>query len=313
MAKIVVALGGNALQRKGKASATDQKAVARETAAKLAAIVSQGHQLVIVHGNGPQVGNILLGQHAADSKDVPAMPLDTCGAMSQGSIGYWLQQALNDEFQKNKLDNQAVSIVTQMVVDKDDPKFLNPQKPIGPFYESESEAKQAADEQDYTFREDSGRGWRRVVASPLPIEVVETAAIKALTDAGVTLIVAGGGGIPVIKQTDGSHQGIEAVIDKDSSAALIAELVGADQFMILTSVSTVMLGFGTPEEKSLEMVSSADIERYVDEGQFAAGSMLPKVQAAQQFVNHSGKPAIIGELNEIEAIMVGKAGTTITP
>ena len=312
MAKIGVALGGNALQRKGKASAAEQKAVARETAAKLVAIVKQGHQLIIVHGNGPQVGNILLGQHAANSKDVPAMPLDTCGAMSQGSIGYWLQQALNDEFQKHNLNKQAVSIITQMVVDKDDPKFLNPEKPIGPFYESEAEAKQSSDGQDYTFREDSGRGWRRVVASPLPVEVVETDAIKALTDAGVTLIVAGGGGIPVIKQADRSHQGIEAVIDKDSSAALIAELVGADQFMILTSVSMVMLGFGTPDQTSLETVSSADITRYINEGQFAAGSMLPKVQAAQQFVNHSGNNAVIGELSEIEAIMAGTAGTTIT-
>lgn len=313
MARIVVALGGNALQRKGKASAADQKAVARETAAKLAAVVSQGHQLVIVHGNGPQVGNILLGQHAADSEAVPAMPLDTCGAMSQGSVGYWLQQALGDEFQKNNLNRQAVSIVTQMVVDKDDPKFLNPEKPIGPFYDSEADAIKASDGQDYTFREDSGRGWRRVVASPLPVEVVETAAIDALINAGVTLIVAGGGGIPVIKQADNTHQGIEAVIDKDSSAALIAELVGADQFFILTSVSAVVLGFGSANETPLTTASSADIERYIDEGQFGAGSMLPKVQAAQRFANHSGNNAVIGELNEIEAIMLGKAGTTITP
>ncbi len=313
MAKIVVALGGNALQRKGRASDTDQKAVARKTAAKLAAIVSQGHQLIIVHGNGPQVGNILLGQHATDSKDVPAMPLDTCGAMTQGSIGYWLQQALNDEFQKNNLDKQAVSIITQMVVDKDDPKFLNPEKPIGPFYESKDKAIAASDGQDHTFREDSGRGWRRVVASPSPVRIIETDAINALINAGVTLIVAGGGGIPVIKQADNTHQGIEAVIDKDLSAALVAKVIEADQFMILTSVSTVMLGFGTPTETKLEVASSADITRYIGEDQFKAGSMLPKVQAAQQFVNHSGKNAIIGDLHDIEAIIAGRAGTTITP
>ncbi len=313
MAITVVALGGNALQRKGNASAADQKAVARETAAKLVAVVSQGHQLVIVHGNGPQVGNILLGQHAIDSKDVPAMPLDTCGAMSQGSIGYWLQQALNDEFQKNNLNNQAVSIITQMVVDKDDPKFLSPEKPIGPFYESEAQAVAASDGQDYTFHEDSGRGWRRVVASPSPVKIVETDAIKALINSGVTLIVAGGGGIPVIKQADNTHQGIEAVIDKDLSAALVAEIVGADQFMILTSVSTVMLGFGTDKEMPIKTASSADITRYIDEDQFKAGSMLPKVQAAQQFVNYSGKNAIIGDLHDIEAIIAGQAGTTITP
>ena len=313
MGIIVVALGGNALQREGNASAADQKAVARETAIKLAAIVSQGHQLIIVHGNGPQVGNILLAQHAIESAEVPALPLDTCVAMTQGSIGYWLQQALNDEFQKNNLNKQAVSIITQMVVNKDDPKFFSPDKPIGPFYNSKAEAMSAADGQAYTFHEDSGRGWRRVVPSPTPVAIVETDAIKALINAGMILIVAGGGGIPVIKHTDNSHQGIEAVIDKDSSAALIAEILGADQFIILTTVSTVMLGFGTPEETALERVSSDDITRYIDEGQFGAGSMLPKVQAAQQFVNHSGNKAIIGELNEIEAIMAGQAGTTITP
>lgn len=313
MARIVIALGGNALQRKGKASAADQKAVARETAEKLAAVVSQGHQLVIVHGNGPQVGSIMLGQQAINSEEMPAMPLDTCGAMSQGAIGYWLQQALNDEFQKNNLNRQAVSIITQTVVDEDDPKFLSPKKPIGPFYDSEAEAQAASSGRDYVFREDSGRGWRRVVASPSPVEIVETEAIKVLTDAGVTLIVAGGGGIPVIKQADGTHQGIEAVIDKDLSAALIAELVGADQFIVLTTVSAVRLGFGTPEQQVLEVVSSGDISRYINEGQFEAGSMLPKVQAAQRFVSQSGNNAVIGELREIKAIIAGQAGTMITP
>lgn len=313
MAKIVVALGGNALQRKGKASAAEQKTVAQETAAKLMTVIDQGHQLIIIHGNGPQVGNIILGQHAVDSADVPAMPLDTCGAMSQGSIGYWLQQALNNAFKKNSLAKQAVAIITQMVVDKNDAKFLNPDKPIGPFYDSKAEAISASDGQDYCFREDSGRGWRRVVASPLPIAVIETEAIKALTHAGVTLIVAGGGGIPVIKQADGTHQGIEAVIDKDFSAALIAELIDAEQFIILTSVPAVVLEFGTPQETPLKTISSADITHYIDDGQFAAGSMLPKIQAAQRFVDRSGNNAIIGELSEIEAIMAGKAGTTITP
>ncbi|MBU5615753.1 carbamate kinase [Psychrobacter sp. TAE2020] len=313
MAIIVVALGGNALQRKGEASATAQKAVACETAVKLAAIVSQGHQLIIVHGNGPQVGNILLAQHAIDSKEIPALPLDTCVAMTQGSIGYWLQQALNNEFQKNNLNKQAVSITTQMVVNKDDPKFLSPDKPIGPFYNSKDEAINAADGQGYTFHEDSGRGWRRVVPSPAPVTIVETNAIRALINAGIIPIVAGGGGIPVIKQADNSLQGIEAVIDKDSSAALIAELLGADQFIILTTVSTVMLGFGTPKETALNRVSSDDITRYIDDGQFGAGSMLPKVKAAQQFVKHSGNNAMIGELNEIEAIIAEHAGTIITP
>ena len=313
MAIIVVALGGNALQHEGNASTAEQKAVACETAVKLAAIVSQGHQLIIVHGNGPQVGNILLAQHAIESTEIPALSLDTCVAMTQGSIGYWLQQALNDEFQKQNLNKQAVSIITQMVVNKDDPKFLSPDKPIGPFYDSKAEAMNAADGQAYTFHEDSGRGWRRVVPSPAPVAIVETDAIKALINAGVIPIVAGGGGIPVIKQADNSLQGIEAVIDKDSSAALIAELLGADQFIILTAVSTVMLGFGTPEEIALERVSSDDMTRYIDDGQFGAGSMLPKVQAAQQFVNHSGNNAVIGKLNAIEAIMAGQAGTVITP
>lgn len=320
MAKIVVALGGNTLQRKGRASAAEQKAVAQETAAKLAEVISQGHQLIIVHGNGPQVGNIIIGQHVIESEDVPAMPLDSCVAMSQGSIGYWLQQALSNELQKSDLKNQlnsqfsrqAVSMITQTVVDKDDPNFLDPQKPIGPFYNSESAAKDAFNDKSYVFREDSGRGWRRVVASPLPIAIVEIETIKALIDANVTLIVAGGGGIPVVKQVDGSHKGIEAVIDKDLSAALIAELVGADQFIILTTVSAVMLEFGTPDERSLKVASSADITRYIAEDQFGSGSMLPKVQAAQQFVDHSGHNAIIGELNELEAIVAGQAGTTIT-
>ncbi|TXD98481.1 carbamate kinase [Psychrobacter frigidicola] len=313
MAKIVVALGGNALQSKGKVSAADQKAVAKETAEKLVEVINQGHQLVIVHGNGPQVGNILLGQHSIASEAAPAMPLDTCGAMSQGSIGYWLQQALNNAFHKNNLNDQAVAIVTQTVVDEHDPKFLTPEKPIGPFYDSEAEAVKTSNGQDYIFREDSGRGWRRVVASPSPLEIVETKAIKALTDAGVTLIVAGGGGIPVIKRADGSYQGIEAVIDKDLSAALIAKHIGADRFIILTTVAAVKLGFGTPEETSLGVASSDDISRYIDEGQFGAGSMLPKVQAAQRFVTDSGNNAVIGELSDIEAIVAGRAGTIITP
>ena len=312
MARIVIALGGNALQRDGRASAADQQAVARETAAKLAILVSQGNQLIIVHGNGPQVGNIVLNEQATSTSKAPAMPLDSCVAMSQGSIGYWLQQALTDELHKIGIHSQAVSIVTQSVVDADDPNFQNPEKPIGPFYASEDEAR-ASSKDGHVFREDSGRGWRRVVASPVPIAIVETDAITALVDSGVPLIVGGGGGIPVIKQSDGTHKGVEAVIDKDFCAALIADRIKADRFIILTSVPAVMTGYGTPEQKSLALVSYEQLQQHIADNQFGAGSMLPKIKAVQQFVKQSGKPAVIGELEEIEAVVAGQAGTTITP
>lgn len=311
MARIVIALGGNALQKEGEASAAAQQQVARETAAQLVPLVAAGHQLVIVHGNGPQVGNIILGEEAINSAEVPSMPLDTCVAMSQGSIGYWLQQALNDEFSRRGLARQATTIVTQVEVDPNDPAFQAPSKPIGPFYHTEAEAQAAAQQRGFVVREDAGRGWRRVVASPRPQAVVELPSLRALIDADITTIVGGGGGIPVVRTAEGTHRGVEAVIDKDFSAAVVAAAVAADMLVILTAVPAVMVRFNTPEARALSDVTVADMQQYVSEGHFAAGSMLPKVLAACSFAEQAKGTAVIGALEEVAAVVAGEAGTRI--
>ena len=256
---IVVALGGNALQRQGEASSEAQQKVADETVRQLLPLIQAGHNLTIVHGNGPQVGNIVLQQQAINTDAVPALPLEDSGAMSQGLIGFWLQQSLHDAFTLNGLQKHAASIVTQTVVDKDDPAFAAPTKPIGPFY-SEEEARTIAAERGFIVKEDAGRGWRRVVASPKPQDIVEAAVIRSLVLAGVIVVSTGGGGIPVLRADDGTLTGVEAVIDKDFGAATLADLLGADTLLILTSVDAAKINFGTPEEQSLGDISSEDLQ-----------------------------------------------------
>ena len=309
---IVVALGGNALQKQGEASSQAQQRVADETIAQLLPLIQAGHRVAIVHGNGPQVGNIVLHEEAINTEAVPSLPLEDSGAMSQGLIGFWLQQAMHDALATRGVhDKYAVSIVTQTVVDQADPAFQNPTKPIGPFY-SEEEAKKVQAERGYTVREDSGRGWRRVVPSPKPQEIVEAPVIKALVDAGVLVVSTGGGGIPVLRDASGQLSGVAAVIDKDFGAAKLADMLEADTLLILTSVDAAKVNFGQPTEQALGEVSVEELQQHIDAGQFAAGSMLPKTQAALSFVaGASGRTAIITSLEKTADAINGVAGTRI--
>ncbi|PID33547.1 carbamate kinase [Candidatus Saccharibacteria bacterium] len=308
---IVVALGGNALQRQGEASSEAQQKVAAETVQKLLPLIEAGHKLAIVHGNGPQVGNIVLHEEAVNTKEVPSLPLEDCGAMSQGLIGFWLQQAFDDAFTKKQLQKHAVSLITQTVVDANDPAFGAPSKPIGPFY-SEEEAQKVAAEKGYTVTEDAGRGWRRIVPSPKPKQIIEADVIRALFESGVVTISTGGGGIPVIKSDDGTLSGTAAVIDKDFGAALLADLLNADTLLILTSVDAAKINFNKPDEQSLGDISSVDLQKHIDEGHFAAGSMLPKTQAALKFLaGGSGRTAIITSLDKTVDAIDGNAGTIV--
>lgn len=309
--KIVIALGGNALQSgKDEATAEAQLKVVRKTCEHIAEISEKGYEIAVVHGNGPQVGRIVMASEAA--KDVtPAMPFDVCGAMSQGYIGYHIQQCLKYALNRTNRNIPVVTIATQMVVEENDPAFKNPTKPIGPFY-TEDEAKALEKEKGYTMKEDAGRGYRRVVASPLPRRIVEIAAVKDLWDHTI-VITCGGGGIPVIERPDGVLEGTAAVIDKDFAAELLAEEVDADTLMILTEVENVAINFNKPNQENLEHVSLQDAARYVEEGQFAPGSMLPKVQAAMKFVRkYPQKKAIITSLDKAVEALEGKAGTTFT-
>ena len=309
--KLIIALGGNALQSgKAEPTAEAQLAVVKQTCERIAEISQRGYEIAVVHGNGPQVGRILLASETA--KDVtPAMPFDVCGAMSQGYIGYHLQQSLKYALNIRNKNIPVVTLATQMVVEKADPAFENPTKPIGPFY-SEEEAKELESTKGYTMKEDAGRGWRRVVASPLPRKIVEIDAIKQLWDSTI-VIACGGGGIPVVENADGTMEGVAAVIDKDFAAELLAEQVEADALMILTEVEKVAINFNKPNQENLSSLSLADAAKYCEEGQFAPGSMLPKVQAAMKFVRaNPDKKAIITSLDKAIDALEGKTGTVIT-
>lgn len=309
--KIVIALGGNALQSKNSApTAEGQLEVVRQTSEYLAQISQRGYEMAVVHGNGPQVGRILLASETA-REVVPAMPFDVCGAMSQGYIGYHIQQSLKYALNKRNRNIPVVTLATQVVVDRADPAFQNPSKPIGPFYTQE-EARRLEQEAGYTLREDAGRGWRRVVPSPQPRRIVEIAAVKLLWDHAI-VITCGGGGIPVAENPDGTLEGVAAVIDKDLSAELLAEQVGADTLLILTEVERVAIRFGKPDQEDLDRMSLSDAARYCADGEFAPGSMLPKVEAAMRFVRtNPGKKAIITSLDKAIDALDGKTGTVIT-
>lgn len=311
MSRIVVALGGNALQKNKEASAEAQKAVARETAQQLAAIVAAGHELVIAHGNGPQVGNILLHEEAIDTPETPSSPLDTCVAMSQGQIGYWLQQALGNELAKQGSDAAVATIVTQSVVSLDDPAFDNPTKPIGPFYPNQATAEAAANERGFTVKEDAGRGWRRVVASPKPLDIVEKKFISQAVTQGSIVIAGGGGGIPVVHNSN-ELKGVEAVIDKDFAAARIAELIRADIFLILTGVDNVSINFNTPQQEPLGVITAEDMQKHAENGEFAPGSMLPKIEAALQFTtrDNTHRTIITSPENALQSLS-GSIGTHV--
>lgn len=307
---IVVALGGNALQRGNEASAAAQERVAAETARQLINIVKAGHRLILTHGNGPQVGAIVLHEEAINTESVPTMPLDSDGAMSQGLIGYWLQQALVNELRAQGIDTSVATIVVQTLVSADDPAFEHPSKPIGPFYKTEEEARAIAEQRGFSIVEDAGRGWRRVVPSPKPQRIIEEAAIRTLVDGGCLVVTGGGGGVPVVEK-DGTYVGVEAVIDKDFSAALLADQLGADQLIILTAVETASIRYGQPDEQQIHTVDPATMQGYIEQGYFAPGSMLPKVQAALNFASKPGRRAVIASLDHVSEAIAGEAGTII--
>lgn len=308
--KVVIALGGNAIQS-GDPSALAQQKALEKAAEQLAVFIENNIDIVIAHGNGPQVGHILLQQKIADSEENPAMPLDTCGAMSQGMIGYWMENAIDKVLKKRGLKKDVATIITRSVVDPKDPAFSKPTKPIGSFY-SEEEAKRLMSESDAVFKEDAGRGWRRVVPSPKPISIHEHHAINSLIEAGIIVVAVGGGGIPIFEAPD-SLQGVEAVIDKDFAAQKLAELVNADTLIILTAVDNVFINFNQPDQKKLEHATISELEQYIKGGHFAEGSMLPKIQAAIDFVGTSPeRQTIITSLDKAYEAMEGTAGTIIS-
>jgi carbamate kinase len=310
--KVVIALGGNALmEEKQPPTAQAQLEVIKRTSQILADIKNAfGYEMAVVHGNGPQVGNIMLASEYAAAV-TPAMPLDVCTAMSQGYIGYQLQQGLRHALASHDIRLPVVTLVTQVAVDPKDPAFLRPTKPIGPFY-TEEEAKKLTAEKGYILREDSGRGWRRVVASPLPKRIIEIHSIRELWDSTI-VIAAGGGGIPVVEKKDGTLEGVLAVIDKDLAAEKLAEEVEADILLILTAVEKVSINFKKPGQKDMSFMSVEDCERYIAEDQFAPGSMLPKIQAAIAFAKCSAaNKTIITSLNKAVEALKGETGTVIT-
>lgn len=308
--RIVVALGGNAILTDDP-SAQGQIEALRYTSKQLIELIKQGHQLIISHGNGPQVGNILLQQAAADSDKNPAMPLDSCVAMTQGSIGYWLQNMMTEALAEAGLDKQVATVVTQVAVDENDPAFSNPTKPIGPFLTKE-EADEAAQVTGDIYVEDAGRGYRKVVSSPKPQTILEYPVIKSLIQQDFVTISAGGGGIPV-KKAEYGYQGVEAVIDKDFASAKLAELVDADYLFILTGVDNVYINFNQPNQEKLEEVTASQLKQWIQEGHFAPGSMLPKVQAAISLVeSRPESQVVITSLENIDAIFGEGSVTVVT-
>jgi carbamate kinase len=309
--RVVVALGGNALQDPDRPpTSEEQLASAKHTAISIVSLIKAGYDVIIAHGNGPQVGRIVLASEYA-SEVTPVIPFPECGAMSQGYIGYHLQQAIREELKRQGVEKPVASLVTQVIVDKNDPAFQNPTKPIGAFY-SQEEAKEIEKEKGYVMVEDAGRGWRRVVASPRPVDVVEKQAVKTLVDGGILTITVGGGGIPVIEKQDGSLEGIPAVIDKDFAAEKLAELMDAQMLVILTGVEQVAINFNTPNQKSLDKINLEQARQYIEEGHFAPGSMLPKVEAAMAFAKSKpGRKAIITLLDKAVEALEGKTGTVI--
>ena len=311
MNKIVIALGGNALQEAGKpATAQAQLEVVERTSVYIADILEKGYQIVLAHGNGPQVGRLVIQNEYAEPV-TPAMPFDVCGAMSQGMIGYHIQQGLSKVLRSRGNSTPVATVVTQVVVDSHDPKFQNPSKPIGPFY-TEEEAAAIAAQKGYVMKEDAGRGWRRGGASPMPGEIREIAAVRCLVDNGFIVVTVGGGGIPVVRNAQGNLKGVAAVIDKDLASERLAEDLDVDALLILTAVEKVSINFKKPDQKDLDTLSVAEAKRYIAEGHFAPGSMLPKIEAAVKFVESKpGRRAIITSLDQAALALEGKAGTTV--
>ena len=311
----VVAIGGNSLIKdKAHQTVEDQYQAAKETTYHIADMVEQGWNVAIGHGNGPQVGFILRrSEIAAKAEGMHEVPLDVCGADTQGAIGYSLQQNLQNELYQRGVKKNVVTVITQVLVDKDDPAFKNPTKPIGGFMD-EPEAMRRKKEQDWSVVEDAGRGWRRVVASPLPKEIVELKTVQTLLEKGIITITVGGGGIPVIDPGDGNYEGVASVIDKDFASSLLAQNIKADLFVISTAVEKVALNFGKPDQKWLDKMTLAEAKSYLAEGiHFAKGSMAPKIQAIIWYLEAGGKQALITNPENIGRALKGETGTWIVP
>jgi carbamate kinase len=309
----IIAIGGNSLIRdEAHKSVEDQYDAVCRTARHIAGIIEQGYDVVITHGNGPQVGFILRRSEIANEiAHMHRVPLVLCGADTQGAIGYQIQQALDNEFLRRNLKKSAVTIITQVVVAADDPAFLNPSKPIGSFYTEEQAAALRRDNPDWVFAVDSGRGYRRLVASPKPCRIIEKDVIKKLASDGYCVIAVGGGGIPVSEQPDGSLRGIDAVIDKDLASSLLASEISADTLVISTAVPKVCLNYGQPNQRDLDQVSVAELKQYVQQNHFAPGSMLPKIQAVIEFLERGGKKAVVTSPDLLEEAMAGRTGTHV--
>ena len=307
---VVIALGGNALlQRSQKGTFEDQYSNVQRTAKKIADLAEQGYRIVLTHGNGPQVGATLL-RHEAGKNIVPPLPLDACGAETQGFIGYMIQQALRNELKARGIDKYAVTVVTRVIVDPHDPAFEHPTKPVGPFYTKE-EADQIREKMpDLVIKEDAGRGYRRVVPSPDPKVIAERLAIRTLVDSGFIVVSTGGGGIPIVEEGT-QARGVEAVIDKDLAGQRLATLIHANILVILTDVDGAYTDYGTPKQELIKEVTTGRLQRYFDQGQFKEGSMAPKVLAAIRFVESGGDKAIIAELGKLKEALEGSSGTQV--
>jgi carbamate kinase len=306
----LIAFGGNALLPENQRGLQEEQLRNAQRAAKLMVhIVAKGYDIIIVHGNGPQVGNLLIQMEEAITK-IPPFSLDVCDAMTEGSMGYMLEKAITNELRSRSLDKEVATIVTQVLVDKEDPAFQNPTKPVGPFY-SKYRAQMLAREKKWTMIEDAGRGYRKVVPSPRPIDVVSKWIVRDLVRAGRVVIAAGGGGIPVIIDGRGLFKGIEAVIDKDYVASLIAREVKVDLFVILTNIERVYLDYGTPEERPIEVISVGQAREYLSQGQFPAGSMGPKIEAAIEYIEAGGQEVLITSASHLKAALIKRSGTRI--
>ncbi|MGC8827757.1 MAG: carbamate kinase [Anaerolineae bacterium] len=307
----VVAVGGNSLIKDAQhQTVPDQWDAARETGKHIARMIAQGWDVILTHGNGPQVGFILRRSELA-AHELHEVPLDSCVADTQGAIGYMFQQVLMNEFRRMNMYKPVATVVTQVLVDRNDPAFQNPTKPIGSFMDEATARRRR--EEGWHVIEDAGRGWRRVVASPKPLEILEQDVIKTMVDAGIIVIAVGGGGIPVIRNEQGDLQGIAAVIDKDLASSLLARNIKADLFLISTAVEKVALNFGQPNQVWLDRMTLAEAKAYMAEGHFKKGSMLPKIQAIVEYLEHGGKEAIITNPENIERALAGETGTRIVP
>ncbi len=310
---LVIALGGNALLSKGqKGTFEEQYRNIKEASSNLVDLLELGYKIVITHGNGPQVGSTLL-RHEAGYRvyDIPPFPMHACGAETQGFIGYIIQQAVQNELNKRGIRSNAVTVITRVEVDPNDPAFKNPSKPVGPYYTQEEVRRLMSENPEFTYAEDSGRGWRRVVPSPLPVDIKEKDAIKLLVDAGFLVISTGGGGIPVMGKVEAS--GLDAVIDKDLAGQKLGSLLGASKFIMLTDVDAAYLNFGSPSQSRLNFVKYSEMKKYYDEGHFRSGSMGPKVKASLKFIEEGGAEAIIAHLKSVKEALMHGDGTHVVP